>query len=121
MNSKTVAILTNEAIAAGGSKASPVIDLRAMNGPIVKTGGEGSHADGFGSLQWSGKSGSGVLVFDIEFSLDGQVWFTKQSVAASAVSGLESLSMVFAAYMRVTARETGGTQTVTASASVMVG
>lgn len=36
MNSKTVAILTNEAIAAGGSKASPVIDLRAMNGPIVK-------------------------------------------------------------------------------------
>lgn len=121
MNSKTIVFMSNEAIAANGSKTSPVIDMRGMNGPVVPNGEGGSHAEGFGSLQWSGKSGAGTLAFDVQFSLDGQTWFTKQTIAATAVSGLESLNMVFAAYMRVIAKETGGSSNVTVSASVMVG
>lgn len=57
---------------------------------------------GFGSIQYVL---TGQVQLDIEYSLDGTTWFSKQTVAAGQTSGLLALDVFFAPMLRIKASE----------------
>lgn len=69
---------------------------------------------GVGVLQYAC---TGQVQIDVEFSLDGVSWVSKQTIAAGTTSGLVPIEMVFAPMMRIKATEKAG---ASATAGVLV-
>lgn len=57
---------------------------------------------GFASIQYVL---TGSVQLDVEYSLDGITWFSKQTVASGQTSGLLALDVFFAPMMRIKASE----------------